>query len=185
MKRVNKLSPEKWIALATMKKQPGNDFEKPYGGIASDNYRIHADDNIPVIPDAASDRMITMLKENKKCKLTASFEKAALLTAALQVIAIGKAAQKRDDIIPRMLLVLEEDKLKFSAEANDNKTEGEFNCEYCGDALSILINPKYIVDALSGMEETTITLGTNGKNRPVYLTDNHGKHAVVMPCHLK
>ncbi len=51
---------------------------------------------------------------------------------------------------------------------------------HTGRDVQFGINPRFLLDALSGMEGETVTLRTPARNAPVYLTDGT-REAVIMP----
>jgi hypothetical protein len=53
---------------------------------------------------------------------------------------------------------------------------------HTGRDVEFAINPRFLLDTLSGFESDTVTIRTNAKNAPVYLTDGTREAVIMQIC---
>jgi hypothetical protein len=161
-----------WIAKAASKDTFRPQMCRHYGNIATDGFRIHYDASLSGETTPFNWRVI--LDPCKAYTNLATVSNADLVRAC-------KSVKRFAECITLTL----NGSLQYSAQSDDaGTTAGEItrNYSHTDDDLTVKINAKYILDALSGMEDTVIISG-RGSNYPVYITDGK-REAVVMPVRM-
>lgn len=178
---IKTISSEKWLSLAASKNGKREALTPVYGNMASDGYRMHID---PAGTFTGSDTIRSMFSiiydDARKNPILTTTQRTPLFLACLHALAIGKGPTHRDDNTPALRLKIN-GRIEYMAEDEEHgKTWGELPCEHAGADISISINPALLRDALAGMTGT-VYLAFKRNDRPVYITDETGKEAIVMP----
>lgn len=151
---------DKWVGKAVSKEAHRPNLQKNWGWFATDAYRIHMDSRIPLAQhDDASLPEHDLSQVKKQIKMGESLPCVAVVPVKPFVQSVrGAKAGNKDKIV-----------LKFSrtlfvgGEGNDGVSTGRViddGYQFKGRKVQkILVNPKYVIDALSGMNTDKITEG--------------------------
>lgn len=170
-----KIKLDKWIKKAVAK----NGWH--WGTFGFDLHRIHYQDALPFnqdashqIPEVTLQKILDWLAEAREFKNYVTLSPAEL-ESAVKIARAGDKSTIRMQFLRSGLAVagISEEFGKFEAEL-----EGVY--EFSGTPKTIYINPKFLLDALSGMRKVdTITLRYDEKGFRAYLTDGV-REALIM-----
>jgi hypothetical protein len=166
-----------WLQRACSKDKARESLMTVWSNRSTDGFRLHLDNSLPdpsPLPPWDIDPIIAPCRDNPN---VAILQVKPLTAAIKQAMAINKDILRMSFNGRLELIARDEDN-------GDTHITMESGYQYSGPDALVAINPKFLLDAISGMEpEFIFALAEDSAKRPVYITSGT-REVVIMPLHL-
>jgi len=185
---------DKWLKLAISKDKGRAWLTEVYGNMAADGFRLHHDttrqfsapEDHPVwTPEKILQSFQMVLADCNANKILITINRDALILVCLRAIAIGKGPRAKDNFTPPLRLSVN-GRLEYQAISEENgETSGyiESGYQHTGDDVNIAVNPRFLAEALAGMQEE-VYISLRAHDRPMFITDGQ-REVVLMPMRVE